>query len=95
MQQADLFGGTLPIASGPPPPPPKPRVKSPPERLRRHLMEILADLQRAERMFWKPWDEKWWVDIYRGIAADLEPEEAADWGAKLDAELTRLKAASY
>ena len=44
-------------------------------------------------MPWQPWDERFWVRCFKGMAKELPPEEAAEWRARLKAELTRLRAA--
>ena len=90
--QADLFGDLAPSADAPPQPAP-PREPAPPERLRRKLGRILADLTPATYMPWNPSDETFWVSVFKGMAKELPREEAAEWRARLRAELARLHAA--
>ena len=81
--QSDLFSGV----------PVEPQWQPDPDKIRRRLERILAEMRSASAM---PWDfsrRSLYLKIFPDMAHYLKDDEAAQYCLAFDAELERLKAA--
>lgn len=91
-RQIELFGAAE-LAQ-----PAKPKAPWPapvPERVRRHLGEMLAEARHAQFMPWPDWRLEMLAHDFDALAARLpSDDEAAVWRAQWEAEVARLRAAA-
>jgi len=90
-KQIELFG-TAELAQ--PAKPPTPWPPAVPERVRRHLGEMLAEAQRAQFMPWPERRAEMLSHDFEALTGRLpSQEEASCWRARWEAELARLRRA--
>lgn len=87
--QASLFGDgedRMPV--------PRRRLEPDPDKIRRRLAELLAELRAADRMPWPEREARMWRALFPNMANWLPPEEADDLRRSFDREFERLAAAT-